>query len=751
MPKSLAAVIFLCISLLCTANAQITFQKSYGLPDLSSEAYDVLEIPGGYLLAGRAQHPATGFDGLLMQLDVNGNVVWEKTYDLEGVEKFKSVIASNDGGFVVLGESQTSADLWVLQVDANGNIQWQFRIDRPNGGSSGNRIMSAPGGFVLSGTTGPNNGISHGYLARIGGNNQMVWATTYQTSFDNLLTLGLLTDSLWYASGIVGQDASVIGVNPVNGALEKNMNFSAPGAETLNYIAASPDGNFIASGLNQPDWPLSASYAPWVQKMTPSGQVLWSYNYFIQGQTNVSGPLIAIPTGGYLVCPGSGTNAPTQDAFLMKIAEDGQVAWCHRYGNPNKHDWFLNVLPTSDGGFIAVGLTGATIPGRSNIYVVKLNAEGALEGCCHENIPVTVENFVTNPFNNTFTPGPFFNRSAATGVTSPGNNPAQIMLCSDTAPVIDVQCPANQVQILPSGASTVQVDYAQPTAFTNCTCDGLVVENLSGGISGSSFALGSHEVCWQASDACGNTQSCCFQITITEAANACDEKSSACFTWELLDRTQTASDEVAYRFRVTNHCASALKYAWFELLSGVSAVEPPQNSVYAPTPARQYQVRNPHFSPFFSVRFQALSTALHSGQSEIFRVVLPKQSQPDYLLAAAKLENGSYAEAHLNTFGCPIGQERSGLDRSRGFAELILWPNPARDAAWLDFTLQEPGMVSLELRDMQGVPVNPEIVKTLDAGQHRQLLEFNHLPAGIYLIVLQSQGNRTYRKVIVQR
>ncbi|HAD14544.1 MAG TPA: hypothetical protein DCF33_19135, partial [Saprospirales bacterium] len=408
-------------------------------------------------------------------------------------------------------------------------------------------------------------------------------------------------------------------------------------------------------------------------------------------------------------------------------------------------------LPTSDGGFIAVGLTGAAIPGRTNVYVVKLNAEGALEGCCHENTPVTLEDVATNSFNNTFTPGPFFNRSAATGVAAAANNPAQIMLCSDPVPAVEVQCPANLMQILPSGASTVQVDYAQPTAITNCTCDGLVVGNLSGGLSGSLFALGSHEVCWQASDACGNAKSCCFQITITEAANACDEKSSACFTWELLDRTLTAGDEVAYRFRVTNHCASALKYAWFELPSGVSAPEPPQNSVYTSTPARQYQVRNPHFSPFYSVRFQALSPALHSGQSEIFRVVLPKQSQPDYLLAAAKLENGSYAEAHLNTFGCPIGQQRSGADRSAGVAEVILSPNPARDAAWLDFTLQEPATVSLELWDMQGIPVKMEITRALDVGQHRQMLELDQLPAGIYLIVLQSQGNRTFRKIVVQR
>jgi hypothetical protein len=789
--------------------AQLTFQKSYGLPDRSSEANDVLEIPGGFLIAGGAFHPVTSWDGLLMQLNTSGNVVWEKTYDLDGIEKFKSIISASDGGYILLGESQTEADIWVLKVDATGNIDWQFRISQPNGGLTGTRLVSVPDGFVLSGTTGANNGLSFGYLARVGANAQITWARTYQTASNNILTLGALTDSLWYASGIVGNNASIIAVDPLSGGLQKSINFSAQGAKTLDYMVPTPDGNFILYGWANPFWPVNFSYSPWIQKISPAGEVIWSNIYHVEGQSNLNGPLIAIPGGGYLVCAGSGSNAPTQDAFLMKISEEGSVSWCHPYGNPNRHDWFLKALPTSDGGFIAVGLTGTPIPGRSNIYVVKLNANGQLLDCCQENIAVSLENFSTSPLDITFTPGPFYPKSPATGVSAVGNSPAQTMLCTHPVPVLEVQqslcpgqttllngevytapdtvlvpipgvagdcdtlatyylldanagqpnlmqfqCPANITLTLPAGASSQQVDYDLPIASTNCTCDGLVVSHLSGGLSGSLFPVGNHQICWRATDACGNDKSCCLNITINEDTSPCDEKSSGCFTWELLDRAITATDEVAYRFRLTNHCASGLKYAWFEVPSGFSALEPPQNSLYATTPIRQYQVRNPNFSPFYGVRFQALSSGLQSGQSEIFRVVLPKQCSPDYLLAAAKLENGVYAEAHLNSSDCPLGQEKNSTSRHVVTLEqptrFSVSPNPASGATNLEFELNVAGLVLAEFRDLQGKVVKKEALGAFEEGHHRRGVSTNELPTGIYILSLQGPLERRYVKLAVQ-
>lgn len=94
----------------------------------------------------------------------------------------------------------------------------------------------------------------------------------------------------------------------------------------------------------------------------------------------------------------------------------------------------------------------------------------------------------------------------------------------------------------------------------------------------------------------------------------------------------------------------------------------------------------------------------------------------------------------------------TGTDETQGvLSRLALSPNPASDAVYLDFDMQEPAPVRLELWDMQGLAVKTELLGALPAGQHRQLLELGDLPNGIYLLTLQSRGSRMYRKVVVQR
>ncbi|MDX1912247.1 MAG: HYR domain-containing protein [Saprospiraceae bacterium] len=688
------------------------------MPDLSSEARDIVEIQDGFVLAGRAVHSVTGSDGLIMQLDVTGNVVWEKTYDLDGDEIFKSIVAAGDGGFVVIGESQPSANIWVLKVDAIGNILWQFQIDRPNGGSTANRVLAVPGGFILSGLSGSNNGVSGSYLARINTSGQILWERTYETPVNNIMTIGHITDSLWYVSGGVGLNASFMAVDPQTGTVEQSIEFAAPGSEILNDMVPTPDGNLILSGLVQPFWPNNAIYVPWLKKISPAGAEIWSNAFYIQGEENMSGPVVPLPTGGYLVCPVSGSNAPSIDAYLMKLDEGGQVIWCRSYGKPNDYDWFNKGLPTSDGGIIAAGVTSAAVPGRTNIFVIKLNAEGTLNDCCNSQTNVVVENFLNSSTQSVITAGSFFPETPAFGVADFGNNPEQAVWCNHPLPglqiqyslcpgetillngqeyaapdtlitnvpgasgdcdtvvtyylldetlgqssQIQMQCPPDIVSVLVPGASSVSVDYTMPVATTDCTCGGLILENLSGGVSGSSFPLGSHPVCWQAEDACGNSSACCFTVTVEEEGGFCDSKTNTCLTWELLDRRRTTSDEVAYRIRITNQCSSKLKFAYMGTPSGILPLEPIHNSIYETSASREYLVRNPNFSPFYGLRFLTLTEGIHDGESDVFRMVLPIQTSPDYLHVAAKLDNGTYLEAHLNTFDCPIGDEKNSVER----------------------------------------------------------------------------------------
>jgi hypothetical protein len=93
-------------------------------------------------------------------------------------------------------------------------------------------------------------------------------------------------------------------------------------------------------------------------------------------------------------------------------------------------------------------------------------------------------------------------------------------VCTFTVTVVDNQapaitCPANITVPSTLGLCTAPVTYTTPAVSDNCP--GSSVALLSGLASGSLFPLGTTSVTWRATDAAGNTSTCTFTVTVTDA------------------------------------------------------------------------------------------------------------------------------------------------------------------------------------------------------------------------------------------
>jgi len=64
------------------------------------------------------------YDGYLMKMDVEGNILWERTYNFEGCEDLWGVEGTEDGGLVLVLESDVhgTSDVFLLKADSLGNI-----------------------------------------------------------------------------------------------------------------------------------------------------------------------------------------------------------------------------------------------------------------------------------------------------------------------------------------------------------------------------------------------------------------------------------------------------------------------------------------------------------------------------------------------------------------------------------------------------------------------------------------------------
>ena len=75
--------------------------------------------------------------------------------------------------------------------------------------------------------------------------------------------------------------------------------------------------------------------------------------------------------------------------------------------------------------------------------------------------------------------------------------------------------PNNQTIDAAPGANTAIVTYPEPVANTTCADGGLELVKTEGPASGSAFPIGTTTITYQATDACGNSETVSFTITVT--------------------------------------------------------------------------------------------------------------------------------------------------------------------------------------------------------------------------------------------
>lgn len=315
---------------------------------------------------------------------------------------------------------------------------------------------------------------------------------------------------------------------------------------------------------------------------------------------------------------------------------------------------------------------------------------------------------------------------------------------------VSISCP-NNIALSPAAPTTVK--YDNPVADSDCPCPGLAVELTSGLPSGSVFPFGANTVCYTATDSCGNTASCCFTVTLTETT-ACDIKEIGCIKFELLSVTRDAMANTTFRIRVTNNCPNELIYTAFQLPKGVVANSPVDNSVYTAPSGREYDVRNPNFSPIYSIRFSSAGAGIANGASDIFEYTLPPRRYPQYINAIAKVATQTYYEAHLNTFYCPIGVTPPGARQEQVLqAEstgLQVFPNPTTGVLYADLSAWQGQAVTLRVFDGRGLQVLSQRVSAESGAQDIRLPD--NLATGLYILeAVPTNGEKQVVRFVVQR
>lgn len=339
---------------------ELLWSKTYGgkKPDVGDK---FVESPdGGFVLMGSSSSFENERKGVfLVKVDNNGEVEWAKTYGGELIDLGLDIIATSDGGYAIVGETNSfdawDYDIFCLKIDERGQRQWANVI----GADSidyGYSIVEVDDGYMIGSETTSYGGTDWDMLlTKINKEGEVNWSKLYKGVKDDNGDHLIKIDDEYL--GLVGSTES-----------------AGNGTRDILFLKMDMEGNIV-------------------QGQTIGGEVSQEPKF-----------LKRVEGDGYVI--GGFTNSfnPRQkgeDALIVRVAENGFLKYAKTFGGArNDFIWALD----ASGDMI-------TMAGNSNsftdddefdyVYVVNFPDKRRILNCEMSNvqmisIPLTTEIKVKN-------------------------------------------------------------------------------------------------------------------------------------------------------------------------------------------------------------------------------------------------------------------------------------------------------------------------------------------------------------------
>jgi hypothetical protein len=309
------------------SSGNLEWQNTYGGSELE-DIYEVQQITdGGYILAGMAQSFGHEYGApLLVRTDIDGTLVWQKSYAGERqAGKTNSVAETLDGGFVFVGnigsvEPDGIGGAFIAKTDIDGNQLW-MKTYGEGMGCDFECIRNISGGsYIISGYKALKNDSFFPWIVKVDREGDLIW--------DRLL-------------------------EELGDGFSKN-------------IEQTSDGGYILA---------TSCSDTQIVKIDLEGQIVWRMGYS-WSETGTGGSPVSvhqISDGGYILACHVNETERSADAIVAKLNYEGKVVWKKLF----KGTYLMAMAQqTSDGCYALIGNSKEEMPVGgifpSKIWLVKL-------------------------------------------------------------------------------------------------------------------------------------------------------------------------------------------------------------------------------------------------------------------------------------------------------------------------------------------------------------------------------------------
>jgi hypothetical protein len=301
-----------------------------------------------------------------------------------GLGVANAIIELRDGGFAAVGYADagrdTGTDVVFVRFDATGDTLWtrSYGGDREEFGWD--VVESLDGRFFVVGyIEAPTAGREDVLVLRVDASGEHLWERTFggpgrDRAWSAALTVdgGLVIAGEAEQAGSRHRDAYLIRVDGEGGERWVSA-IDEPGDQRVYHIARTDDGAFVVTGTTGTD--SRANRDVYVIRVDADGNPVWTRTYG-EAPDDVGHGVMALTRGEVLVTGYGGTrsNGGT-DIYLLRIDADGNLRWWQHDGGPQSERAMMSA-PRAD-GYVTVGFSMPSAPG--DVMILESDPEGAIQ------------------------------------------------------------------------------------------------------------------------------------------------------------------------------------------------------------------------------------------------------------------------------------------------------------------------------------------------------------------------------------
>ena len=309
---------------------------------------------GSIVFGGSRGYGADPSMACIYVVDPNGVVLNQYVYGIPDYYWIgRQAKHTSDGGYVLVGDYTDidNVSVFLIKTDSNGEQEWVQTYGGPYNDYVGAVGLDGVGGYYLGGEYGTTSGNLDFWLKRVDGSGNQIWNRTWGSGY----------------------------------------------TEPNAHLETLADGHVVvASAWRWENYNTGRSRLYMAKLDSADGSFIWQHYYGVATVNTTFFAVKEVTPGGDLIAAGQAAAPGTaldDRGVMLRTNSDGDSLWMRYYSYQSAlvdsgRGKFRDVLPTPDGGFIAVGVAYAAAINTGggytqDVWVLKTDSMGCIEPGCH--------------------------------------------------------------------------------------------------------------------------------------------------------------------------------------------------------------------------------------------------------------------------------------------------------------------------------------------------------------------------------